>query len=249
MNANRIHKLTVAAISLVLAASLPAGADPTWYVAPNTYPGSSSTLDVPWQTAVGSFVELNLDGYANGFDVDTLLMGTVTVDVGLGGTNGTASTAEIYAGSWGGAVLGTVYNKALLNRDASNLAHSEITFGFSSPVSGFGAWLFDNNKDSQESFVMTVTELGGATFTSGVLESGNGTAHFVEGWLGATSAVGITGVSYRVITTTGLPAAGKFFELDHLQIGPVVTHVPLPGAVLLGFLGLGAAGMKLRRLV
>jgi len=219
----------------------PVWADPTFYVAPNSYPGWSSTLDVPWQTAVGSFWEADLDNYANGFDLDSLVMGPITVDVGLGGA---ASTAEIYAGSWsGGAVYGTVFDKALLNRGATGGPHGEITFQFSTPVAGFGAWLFDNNQGSSESFDMIVTEVGGSTFTSSALESGNGNSHFVEGWLGATSAVGITEVSYRVLVTGGGPAAGKFFEIDHLQVSPV----PVPGAVLLGLLGLSAAGWRLRR--
>ncbi len=38
------------------------------------------------------------------------------------------------------------------------------------------------------------------------------------------------------------------FELDNLAVGYVVP-VPVPGAALLGFLGLGAAGLKLRKRV
>ena len=223
-------------------------ADPTFYVAPNAYPGWSSTLDVPWQTAVGYFLEQDLDSYSNGFDLDAMtIIGSISADVGLGGLGGTASTAEIFAGSWGGtsqgSVYGTVYNKALLNRDSSGAPHSEITAQFSTPAVGVGAWVYDNTSATAESFEMIVTEVGGATFTSTPLESGNGTGHFVEGWLGATSPVGIASVSYRVIdSVTGDPVA-RYFEMDHLQYSPV----PVPGAILLGILGLGAAGVKLRK--
>ena len=105
--------------------------------------------------------------------------------------------------------------------------------------------MYDNNSGSPESFEMVVTEVGGAVFTSSVLESGNGNNHFVEGWLGATSSVGIESVAYRVLNTgTGLPpVVPRFFEMDHLQYSPV----PVPGALLLGMLGLSLAGVKLRK--
>jgi hypothetical protein len=197
---------------------------------------------------VGTFFEHNLDSFANGADVDTFAMGPITVDVGLGGLGGPASTAEIFAGSWGTTsgtpVYGTVYGKALLNRDASGVVHGEISFQFSSPIAGFGAWIYDNSGSTQESFQMIVEEVGAATtFTSGVLESGNGAPHFVEGWLGATSSAGIVGVSYRVIDTVSGAAVTRAFEMDHLQLSPV----PVPGAILLGMLGLSAAGWRLRK--
>jgi len=226
--------------------ALPAAADPTFYVAPNAYSSSSSTSDVPWQNAVGSFTELDLDNFANTTAIDTLTFGSIVANVGLGGLNGTASTAEIFAGSWGGdsngSVYGTVYGMGLLNRDAAGKIHGEIAFEFSEPVKGFGAWVYDNSSGSAESFRMIVTEVSGSTFTSQPLESGNGIVHFVEGWLGATSATGITAVSYQVIETDGDPIL-RAFEMDHLQLSPV----PVPGAVLLGVLGLGAAGVRLRR--
>jgi hypothetical protein len=235
-------------LGLVAAVCTVVQADPTFYIAPNAYPSRSATLDVPWQSAVGSFYEADLDGYSSAADLDVIPIGPFSVDVGLGGLGGSASTAEIFAGSWGGwtqgSVYGTVYRMGLLNRDSSGNTHSEIVFDFSTPAAGFGAWIFDNSSGSPESFEMTVTEVGGATFTSSpALESGNGNRHFVEGWLGATSTVGITSISYGVVnTTTGDPII-RSFEMDHLQYSPV----PVPGAVLLGMLGLSVAGMKLRK--
>jgi len=221
-------------------------AAPTFYVAPNAYPNCSSTLDVPWETAVGYFMEEDLDSYSSGFNLDTLMAGTITVDVGLGGLGGTASTAKIFAGGWGGwpngSVYGTVYAMALLNRDASGARHSEITFQFSSPVAGCGAWVYDDDVDSTESFQMVVSEVGGSTYTSNVLESNNGLPHFVEGWLGVTSSVGITDVALRVIgnfTERNIPN----FEIDHLQAAPI----PAPGAILLGSIGVGLVGWLRRR--
>ena len=232
-------------ICLVLGFTSVARAGPTFFVAKSPYPNTVSTLDVPWQTAVGNFTEFDLDSFANGTDVDTLTAGTITIDVGLSGLGGPASTAEIFRGSYGGSAggsYGTVSGGALLNRDASGGRHGEITFSFSEPVLGFGAWVFDNEVASNESFEMTVTEFGGSSSTSSVLESGNGTAHFVEGWLAASSSVGITDVSFRVLDASGNPVL-KYFEIDHLQ----VALIPAPGAILLGGIGVGLVGWLRRR--
>ncbi len=238
--------VVLSAVTLVVLAT-PALADPTFYVAANPYSGWSSTLDVPWQTAVGYFIEHDLDNFANHADIDALAFDSIVADVGLGGLGGTASTAEIFDGSWGGAargsVYGTVYENGLLNRDAAGSTHGDIVFEFSTPVAGFGAWVYDNCGSSTESFQMIVTEVGGSTFTSTLLESGNGAVHFVEGWLGATSSVGITSVAYRVLDTNTGGAVQRSFEMDHLQLSPV----PVPGAMLLGLLGLSVAGVKLRK--
>jgi len=230
----------------------PVLADPTFYVAPNAYQADFSahidpTLDVPWQTAVGTFAEEDFDnGYINRERIGSLTMAGVVVDIGTG----SSSEAEIFAGSWGGAdngsVYGTVAGMALLNEDESGLRTGDITFSFSEPVAGFGAWVYDNAAGSAQSFDMIVTEVGGAQFNSAgvdLFESGNGNQHFVEGWLAATSTVGITDVTYRVLATSTQQPISEYFELDHVQLSPV----PVPGAVLLGVLGLGAVGVKLRK--
>lgn len=248
MKKGDVMRRSIVLSSLVLVSlALPVVADPVFYVAPNTASSLSSTLDQAWQAAVGPFYEADLDAYAHGYDLDSFTMGSITVDVGVGGLGGTASTAEIFKGSWGTSkgtpVYGTVYGKALVNHDATDAIHGDITFEFSQPIAGFGAWVYDNSSNTRESFQMIVTEVGGATFTSDTLESGNGTAHYVEGWLGATSTKGITDVAYRVIDTGTGDAVARAFEIDHLQLTPV------PAAALLGLLGLGAAGWKLRKLM
>lgn len=243
-------------LSVLLATvfSTVAAASSSFYVLPNSYPNWSSTLDVLWQNSVisGTLEETDLESYSNGTDLPSLSMGPITVYVGLGGVGGTATTAEIFAGEFTnakGCTDGTVWGKALLNRDASNGIHSEITFTFSSPVKGAGAWVFDDAKRSAESFQMIVTEVGGKMFMGGPLESGNTLGdlypHFVEGFIGATSKVGITGVSFRVVNSVTLqPIAGKCFELDHLQL----IHNPVPDASMLGAIGVAVIGwLRARR--
>jgi len=67
----------------------------------------------------------------------------------------------------------------------------------------------------------------------------------VEGFIGATLSVGITGVSFRVVNRVTLqPIAGKYFELDHLQL----IHNPIPDASMLGAIGVAVIGwLRARR--
>ncbi len=53
------------------------------------------------------------------------------------------------------------------------------------------------------------------------------------------------GISKIMISVERTPTSIGMMELDHLQYGFAV--VPLPGGLLLGILGLGYAGTKLRR--
>jgi hypothetical protein len=75
------------------------------------------------------------------------------------------------------------------------------------------------------------------------LESGNGNALFVEGFLGAASSVGITEARFRVVDASGSPAQ-QLFELDHLQwsfapLTPGGSTIPAPAALLLAGIGAG----------
>jgi len=222
-------------------------AAPSFYVAPNTYPSYSADHDLAWQGAVGGFGELDFDNLPQGTYVDSFFdvyMG-VDVFVGLGGSG---AAVEVYNSTWSapdsGSMYGTVHANALLNRSAAGAVASTVAFTFSTPVTGFGAWLFDNNRASLESMVMTVEEVGGGVTQSPLLESGNPDIHFVEGFLGVTSDVGLTSVAFSLIDGATGGLSSRFMEIDHVQ---VAAPIPAPGAVLLGGLGAGLVGWLRRR--
>jgi hypothetical protein len=234
----------------VMATASSALAVPTFFVYPNSYPGSSGTNDTAWQTAVGPFAEWDFDGSTPGSHVIAVAAGPIYANAYVGNPGSTAGNPQVFAGSWGGAangsMYGTVYQNALLNRNQSGAFFSDMVFQFAVASTGVGAWLYDDGSTSPQSFVLEVTEVGGGVYTSPVLESGNGNAHFVEGFLGVVSAVGITEARFRVIDpATGLPVT-RGFELDHLQIG---MPIPAPGAVLIVALGTGLVGLLRRRRV
>ncbi len=238
----------MAVFLIVVGAATSTLAAPTFFVAPNAYPVSGPSNDLAWQAAVGSFEEVDFDTVSVGSHLMSIISPQVSIDTTLGGPDG--GNPEAFAGSWGGAaagsVYGTVFGTALLNRDYSGAIHSDFVFTFSAPVTGVGAWLYDNNVNTPESMILQITEAGGAVSTSGVLESGNAAAHFVEGFVGATSTLGIVEARFSVVDAQGSPAQ-RYFELDHFQWGEPVPVVPAPGAILLGSIGVSLVGYLRRR--
>lgn len=245
----RIHCCTPFALVLLSAFAFcsHAFAGVIFFVEPNAYPVVNPNRDLGWQAAVGgNFVELDLDGIPNRTDVDTLQAGNITLDVGLfDAVNGVSSTAEIFHGAYqlGGGSYGTVHAGAFVNLDPRNRPYDEITFSFSTPVQGFGAWIFDDGFEAA-THQLIATEVGGFSTTSAILNGNNGIDFFVEGFLGVTSDVGLTDVSLRVLN----PRFGGFFEVDHLQIAEL-TAIPEPASMALWlFSGLVASGFaRVRR--
>jgi hypothetical protein len=62
-------------------------------------------------------------------------------------------------------------------------------------------------------------------------------------WFTADGKLGVR----IAVTTTGYYGAPQGVKLDYSHLTGEFTPVPVPGAVLLGVLGLGAAGMRLRK--
>ena len=131
----------------------------------------------------------------------------------------------------------------LLNRTyAGNFADvtgAAVEFTFSEPVEGFGTWIMDDITEASQ-FVLKVTEVGGATFTSSPMDGLNGVNLAIEGFIGAVSNVGITRVVVEQQTLAGAASNADFFYLDHVQVGGAV---PEPASLVM----LAAAGLFLTR--
>jgi len=212
--------------------------------------GSSNTGDDAWNAAVGSFTAFNFDAIPAGTNLSSLTAGSVTVGLGLAG-NGTAGTVEVYhstAFAGAGGVSDTVYDGAILNRSAAK-SYPRMTFTFSSPVKGFGAWVFDNNAASRESFELVVTDASG-TVTSLVLESHPSPEadlnHSVEGFLGAISNTGITSAYIVMLDRdTLVEPTNRYFEVDNVKVGPALQAQsdPIPEPLTAAGMVLGIGGL------
>ncbi|HOA75978.1 MAG TPA: hypothetical protein PKL76_21260 [Phycisphaerae bacterium] len=109
----------------------------------------------------------------------------------------------------------------LLNRTfagTGDVVGAAIEFTFDEPVEAFGTWILDDILEPSK-YVLEVTEVGGAVARSAALESGNGVALAVEGFLGAVSTAGITRAVVIQQNLAGQASNADFFYLDHVQVG------------------------------
>lgn len=211
-----IHRFLLTALVVVTSARLVAAA-PLFFVSP----GPSPDNDLAWQAAVsGLYSEEDFESYPPGQPLTNFSVGGATVSTTLPDQPGVAT--DVYLGGFGigGGTDGTVFGKALLNgRNAGIVVDNEIVFAFSTPVRGFGLWLFDDFGGGDTAFTLSVNgvESGALNFTS----------QGVEGFLGVVDDDGISSVTLRD-TNSAL-----FFEMDHVQVSPI----PEPSSMVLMLLG------------
>ena len=115
---------------------------------------------------------------------------------------------------------------------ASDLELLTITFT-GDPVTAVGGLFFGTDNDGY-----TIPSYVTVTLSNGTIESYETTGDVFRGF---TSTIPI---SYLTIDTIYPGVANVWPTIDHFYVGNVV---PVPGAVLLGMLGLSAVGIKLRK--
>jgi hypothetical protein len=117
----------------------------------------------------------------------------------------------------------------------------KTTPGLSGSYTGFEGWLA--NDDVQTWTLNWYLTAGGTTYKTNSAALGTGTKQLLTGDFGTTlNFANVTEIGFTVYREMAPGANSKGWTEDFH-----VSAVPVPGAVLLGFLGLGAAGIKLRK--
>jgi hypothetical protein len=117
--------------------------------------------------------------------------------------------------------------------------NSVITIGLNNPgltgFDGYGAAVA-NDDDDPWTFRLFATDSGGTDYTAWTTVNGYGTAGPYLTYLSIPS------VDFSTLTSLGFEIRGdRSMDVFHVSV------VPVPAAVLLGMLGLGAAGIRLRK--
>ena len=240
-----MHKRTLHLLVVVLAAVLFMGehalAIPTFFV--DSTPPPSLTNDLGWQAAVGMFSEIDFTSFADGETVSSFTVGGVTVTPTLPNVGGGASPLA-FAGQFAaaGGQYGTVFDRTLYTCSTSDCfirdtRDHEITFTFSEPVFGFGAWISDDLLFQPDSFAMRAN---GAT--SGVVDANPGeNPWIIDGFLGVVDPEGIS--SLTIFNTGPSSLTFRLFEVDHIQVSTnFPSEVPAPATTWLLVMGLSVLG-------
>lgn len=232
------------AVSILGALSLGgfALAQPTFFIESSDYNGGTRLIDPnddqAWQTAVGnSFNEYDFESHASNDLISTITVGSITVDFTIPPID--SNTPYVASLNWdlggaGGMADGTFSGNGLV------IDGAYVTLEFSTPVRGFGTWIFDDSAQSQ-TYNISAIEVGGTEyFGGGTLDAGNPeNALMVEGFIGVSSSVGITSVT---LTHNN----GGAWELDNLQVGTAVPE-PSVAALLGGLFAFGFVALRRRR--
>lgn len=169
--------------------------------------GPNPDGDMAWQTAVdGEFIEEDFEDYLLGeyleyYHLPEGVVGHMSL------TSAQADGLEVHQSNFFvDGQPGTVFNQVLLNRSPDGNRGQEMLIEFSSPVYGFGAWIYDD-QGSQVSHARLIVD----GVTSPILDANPGEPdHALEGFIGVVDPGGIS----TVIIDTELGG----FELDHMQI-------------------------------
>ena len=98
----------------------------------------------------------------------------------------------------------------------------QMEFVFAEPVRGFGTWVFDDSKDTQQHFFIQAWNSHGESAISPDLDNPDSRKflyHWVEGFIGVSSPDGLTRVVITQVIDSGLGRCA--FEVDNVQVAPL----------------------------
>lgn len=109
-----------------------------------------------------------------------------------------------------------------------------ITIGASPTLAGFDSFGASIANDDDDPWTVQLYAIdGGGTHTSGWIALGSNSQTFLT----------VPSVDFSTLSGLGFEVKGERFPADNFN----VSVVPVPAALILGLLGMGAAGLKLRR--
>ena len=190
----------------------PTSSDPTFFVEPS----ATADADRAYRAATGApITEFDFESESDVIDTLDLPDGVIDINLVDADLNPAAPNATRFV-SAAFDVPDVFFSAAMLNRSAGGIVGSGIEFVFSYPVTGFGAFAFDDDNSSDQQFYVRVFEADGGQFVSPTLDRSN---FAIEGFIGVTSTKGIERIIVQAeeLEDASGPTA---FELDHVQIGP-----------------------------
>lgn len=188
-----------------------------------------------------AFAELNLYELTR---EDALRLDTIIQDEDDGGTDvGTLSVYDGYDPLYGSMSGDVGFTAQLWDTDQDNIAIAKVYFEDYMPASPYdGITSYFENDDDDIWSVQMFYIIDGTEYNSGEFVELAGGAHTYLTIMGAVETDDIDEYGFRVMGIMtgkdGNPSQGDAFH---------ISVVPVPGAVLLGMLGLAAAGVKLRK--
>lgn len=198
--------------------------------------------DIDFQNALATFHVINFDDVDTGDDGLELIdgeryaaeLGSPSLSLDSDRANAGMYVATPDLGPFNADFVPTSGDNVFSPGDASYSPEGALTVEFDQMMYGIGAWFLDVETD----FAVSGVEVNGVQY---VFDENQGDDS--QSFLGVIDTAGFT--SARILMAYG-DGAVNGVGIDDLQYGTVVP-IPVPGAALLGVLGLGLAGWIKRR--
>ena len=187
--------------------------------------GEDESAELEFQEAMdGTVYTDDLDGFVQDQAICAPMNGFVTARLldAFGNSEGCGK-------SFGSDIIQShcplVCGQTLVNSPPGILTRSpQIEFVFEEPVQGFGLWVFDDSDETEQHFHLYAWDVNGELAISPALdnpESQQMNGHWVEGFVGVSSPIGIERVVIKQVIDEGLDECA--FEVDNLQLALLGT--------------------------